>query len=105
MTSCGSEIFRRCDLVHHLSGGVAQHAFRADVEYLNNASGVSGDTRKILTIENRTLQGSCLEQCIFRLLARSVVGAYQQIADDVILVVAQCGDRHHAGKRLPSLRI
>ncbi len=47
MTSCGSEISAGVILFITSAAGVAQHAFRADVEYLNNASGVSGDTRKI----------------------------------------------------------
>ena len=36
-----------------------------------------------------------LEQRLFRLLARGVVGADQQIADDGVLCVAQRRDGHH----------
>ncbi len=84
----------RCDLVHHFGGRVAQHALGADVEDLDHALGVGGDAREVGAVENRALQGAGLEQRLFRLLARSVVGADQQIADDGVLRVAQRRDRH-----------
>jgi hypothetical protein len=56
----------RCDRVHHFGGRVAQHALGADVENLNHALRVGGDTREVGAVENRALQGACLEQ---RLLA------------------------------------
>jgi hypothetical protein len=37
---------------------------------------------KVGAVENRVLQRPRLEQRLFRLLARGVVGADQQIADD-----------------------
>ncbi|MBZ4219596.1 MAG: hypothetical protein LAC69_05370 [Chlorobium sp.] len=40
--------------------GRAQHALSADVENLDDAIGISGDTRKIGAIENRRLQGVSL---------------------------------------------
>jgi hypothetical protein len=105
MTSCGSEISAGRDLVHHLGGRVAQHALGADVEDLDDALGVGGDAREVGAVEDRALQGARLEQRLFRLLARGVVGADQQVADDGVLRVAQRRDRHDAGKRLPSLRM
>ena len=44
-----------------------------------------------------------LEQRLFRLLARGVVGADQQVADDGVLRVAQRRDRHHRRKAAPVL--
>ena len=72
----------RGDLVHHFGGRVAQHALGADVEELNDAFFVGGDAGKIGAVENRVLQRAGLEQRLFRLLARGIVGADQQIADD-----------------------
>ena len=83
------------DLVHHFGGGVAEHALGADVENLDNTLGVGGDAGKIGAVENRALQRAGLEQCFFRLLARGIVGADQQVADDNVLRVAQRGDRDH----------
>ena len=88
----------RRDLVHHVGGRVAQHPLGADIEDLNDALGVGGDAREIGAVENRSLQGPRLEQRLFRLLARGVVGADQQIADDGVLRVAQRRDRHHRRK-------
>ncbi len=82
------------DLVHHVGGRVAQHPLGADVEDLDDALRVGGDTRKVGAVENRTLQGPRLEQRLFRLLARGVVGADQQVADNGVLRVAQRRDRH-----------
>ena len=88
----------RRDLVHHFGGRVAQHALGADVEDLDDALRVGGDAREVGAVENRALQGPRLEQRLFRLLARGVVGADQQIADDGVLRVAQRRDRHHRRK-------
>jgi hypothetical protein len=85
----------RRDLVHHVGGGVAQHPLGADVEDLNDTLGVGGDAGEIGAVEDRALQGTCLEQRLFRQLACGIVGANQQIADDDVLGVAQRGDRHH----------
>ncbi len=85
---------RRGDLVHHVRGRVAQHPLGADVEDLDDALGVGGDAGEIGAVENRALQRSRLEQRLFGLLARGVVGADQQIADDRVVGVAQRGDRH-----------
>jgi hypothetical protein len=67
ISSCGSEM--------SAGGRVAQHPLGADVKDLNDALGVGGDAREVGTIEDRALQGAGLEQRLFRLLARSVVGA------------------------------
>src|SRR3954470_16639636 len=56
---------RRRDLVDYLHGGVTQHAFGADVEQLDHALLVSGDDREVGAVEDRVLQGSCLQQCLF----------------------------------------
>ena len=85
----------RGDLVHHIGGRIAQHAFRADVENLDHALRIGRDTGEVGAVENRFLQSACLEQRLFRLFARGVVGADQQIADDFVLRIAQRGDRHH----------
>src|ERR1700688_4666848 len=52
----------RRDLVHDVDGRVAQHAFRADVEDLDDALRVRGDTREVGAVENCVLQGPGLEQ-------------------------------------------
>ena len=83
------------DLVHHLGGRIAQHALGADIEDLNDPLRVGGDAREVGAVEDRALQGARLEQRLFRLFARGVVGADQQIADDVVLRVAQRRDGHH----------
>ena len=59
----------RGDLVHHFGGRVAQHALGADIEYLNDALGVGGDTREVGAVENRVLQGPRFKQSLFRLLS------------------------------------
>ena len=70
------------DLVQHFGGRVAQHALGANVEDLDDTLGVSGDTRKIGAVKNRVLQGSRLEQRLFRLLAH---GDITQDAGEVTL--------------------
>ena len=54
----------RVDLVHDLSGRVAQHAFGTNVEYLNDALLVGGDYREIGAVKNRILQGTGFKQRI-----------------------------------------
>ena len=93
----------RRDLVHHFGGRVAKHPLGADVEDLNDALRVGGDAREVGAVEDRALQGPRLEQRLFRLLARGVVGANQQIADDGVLRVAQRRDRHHRREPAPIL--
>ncbi len=93
----------RRDLVHHFGGRVAQHPLGADIEDLNDALRVGGDAREVGAVEDRALQGPRLEQRLFRLLARGVVGADQQIADDGVLRVAQRRDRHHRREPAPIL--
>ena len=66
----------RRDLVHHFAGRVAKHPLGADVEDLYDALGVGGDAREIGAVENGALQGARLEQHLFRLVARDVVGAH-----------------------------
>jgi hypothetical protein len=46
-------------------------------------------------VENRALQSPRLEQSLFGLFTRGVVGSDQQIADDGVLRVAQRGNRHN----------
>ncbi len=79
----------RRDLVHHVAGRVAQHPLGADVEDLDDALRVGRDAREVGAVENRALQGPRLEQRLFGLLARGVVRANEQIADDRALGVAQ----------------
>ena len=55
----------RRDLVHHVGGRVAQHALGADIEDLNHAFLVGGDTREVGAIENRVLQGPRFQQSLF----------------------------------------
>ena len=55
----------RGDLVHHVGGRVAQHALGADVEDLNDAFLVGGDTREVGAVENRVLQGPRFQQSLF----------------------------------------
>ena len=50
------------DLVHHFDGGVAQHALGADVEDLNDALRVGGDTGEVSAVENRALQRPRFEE-------------------------------------------
>ena len=48
---------------------------------------------KFSLLKMARLQGACLEQGFFGVLARRVVGADQQVADDPALRIAQCRDR------------
>src|SRR5208282_830213 len=86
------------NLVHDVGGCVPEHALGADIEYLNDALLVGGDTRKVGTIEDGALEGPRLEQSLFRPLAGAVVGPDQQIADDFAVSIAQRRDRHDRGK-------
>ncbi len=86
------------DLVHHLGGRVAQHALGADVEDLDDALFVGGDAGEVCAVEDRALQGAGFEQRFFGLLARRVVGADQQVADDPAAIVAQRRDRNDRRK-------
>ena len=52
----------RGDLVQDVGGRVAQHALGADIEYLNDALLVGGDTREVGAVENRVLQGPGFKQ-------------------------------------------
>src|SRR4029077_9120496 len=78
----------RRDLVHHVGGRVAKHPLGADVEDLNDALRVGGDAREVGAVEDRALQSPRLEQCLFRLLARSVVGALGDADPRARLVVS-----------------
>jgi hypothetical protein len=80
------------DLVHHFGGGIAKHPLSPDIEDLNDTLRVGGDAREIGAVENRALQGTRLEQRLFRLLARGVIGTNEQIANDGTLRVAQGRD-------------
>src|SRR5258706_14930145 len=75
ISSCGSEISAGVSLFSTFGGRIAKHPLGADVEDLNDAHRVGGDAREVGAVEDRTLQGPGLEQRLFRLLERSVVGA------------------------------
>ena len=62
---------------------------------MNDALRIGGDAGEVGAVEDRTLQCSRFEQRLFGALARAVVSANQQVADDAILNIAQSGDRHH----------
>ena len=93
----------RRDLVHHVGGRVTQHPLGADVEDLDDALRVGGDAREVGAVEDRVLQRPGLEQRLFRLVSRGVVGANQQIADDGVLRVAQRRDGDHRREPAPVL--
>jgi hypothetical protein len=78
----------RRELVHHVGGRVAKHPLGADVEDLNDALRVGGDAREVGAVEDRALQSPRLEQRLFRLLARSVVGALGDADPRARLVVS-----------------
>jgi hypothetical protein len=70
---------------------------------MSDALRVGGDAREVGAVEDRALQGPRLQQRLFRLLARGVVGADQEVADDGVLRVAQRRDRHHGREAAPVL--
>ena len=45
----------RCDLIHHIRGRVAQHAFCTDIEDLNDTFFVGGDAGKVGAVEDGIL--------------------------------------------------
>ena len=65
-----------CDLVDHLGGGVAQHAFGADVEQLNDAFLIGGDDGEVGAVEDGVLQCTGLQQ---RQLAADFVDALERL--------------------------
>ncbi|MHB0888842.1 hypothetical protein [Acidithiobacillus sp.] len=67
----------RGDLVHHFGRRVAQHALGADVEQLNGALLVGGNTRKVGAVEYRVLQCPGFKQ---RLLAAELGDAIGRAA-------------------------
>src|SRR3977135_4486645 len=79
--------------IDDIRGGIPQHALGTDVENLNYALGVGGDTGKIRAVENCVLQGACFKECLLRPLASAIVRSDQQIANDDLLRVTQCRDR------------
>src|SRR5476649_2375350 len=83
----------RRDLVDDIGGDVAQHAFGADVENLDDAVRIGGDAGEIGAVENRLLQRAGFQQFLLGLFAGRVVGADQQVAYDVFAFVAQGRDR------------
>ena len=85
-------------LVHHLGGGVAQHALGPDVEDLDDALLVGGDAREVGAVENGVLQGAGLEQLFFRPLAGGHVfhGQDQQLAVVAGLELAGVEQHHPA---------
>ncbi len=93
----------RRDLVHHVGGLVAEHSLGADVEDLNDALRVRGDAREVGAVEDRVLQGPRLGQRLFGALARAVVRADEQVADDGVLCVTQRRDGQHRRKPAPIL--
>ena len=70
---------------------------------MNHTFLVRGDTRKVGAVENGALQRPRFEQGLFRPLARGIVGADKQVADDSALAVAQCRDGHDCGETAPVL--
>ena len=78
----------RRDSVRHVGGRVAKHPLGADVEDLNDTVRVGGDAREVGSVEDRALQSPRLEQRLFRLLARSVVGALGDADPRARLVVS-----------------
>ena len=89
----GIRDIRRGDPVHHVGSGVTQHAFRADVEDLDDTFRVGGNAGEIRAVENGALQGSRLQQRFLGTLACRVVGTDQQVADDPTVRIAQCSHR------------
>ena len=69
----------RCDRVYHLSGRVAQHVLRADVEDLDDALRVGGNTRKIGAVEDCALQGFSLYWHLFCMPVRRSDGGFVQV--------------------------
>ena len=55
----------RSDLVYHVGGCIAQHAFGADIENLNDAFLVGGDAGEVGAIENGILQRPSFQQSLF----------------------------------------
>ena len=83
----------RGDLVHHFGGRIAEHALGADIEYLNDALLVGGDTREVGAVENRVLQGHCYE---------SLFAAGDVLVADGIQELAR-GDEARLDQRLSQL--
>ena len=50
------------DLVDDFGGGVAEHAFGADVEDLDDAVGVGGDGGEVGAVEDGALEGAGFEK-------------------------------------------
>src|ERR1039457_5200328 len=82
ITSCGSEISAGVILFITSIAVEANLPLAADVEDLKNALRIGGDAREVGAIKYRALQGARLEQRLFRLLARGVIGADQHVTDD-----------------------
>ena len=78
---------------------VAQHALGADVEDLNHALRVGGDTREVGAVENRVLECPCLEQRRFA----------ADLGDDFpgtrFAVVEHVGIKSMNGRGLPSCNL
>ena len=90
----------RRDLVHDVGGCVSKHAFRADVEDLDDARGVGGDAGEVGAVEDRALERAGLDERRLGSLARRVVGADEQVADDHALRIAE--GRHGNDGREPA---
>ena len=82
------------DLVHHIRGGVAQHALGTHIEDLDDTLRICGNTGEICAVEDGALQRASFEQRFFSLLAGSVISADHQVTDNGVLIVAQGGDRN-----------
>ena len=78
----------RRDLVHDVGGRIAQHAFGADIEDLNDALLVGGDAREVGAVEDRVLQGAGLKQGLFAPdLGDALRRAGSMFANDGIVVL------------------
>ena len=86
---------RRRNFVHHIHCGVTQHTLCTDVKNLDDAIGIGGNAGKIRAVENCVLQRTGFDQCVLSLLARGVVSADQQIANDRVLCIAQRSHGYH----------
>ena len=65
------------DLVHHVGGGIAQHAFGADIEYLDDALRIGGDAGEVGAVEDGVLQGACLVGTLGEELGEYVLGDFK----------------------------
>jgi hypothetical protein len=85
-------------LFFDVGGGVSEHALGPHVEDLDDPLRVGCDAGEVGAVEDRALQGTGLGQRLLGELARGVVRADQEVADDGALRVAQGRDGDDRGK-------